>query len=52
MVGELTVTLGRGVTVMVRVAEPEQPGEVTVYVVVVAGVTVIEAEDPPPGFQE
>jgi hypothetical protein len=50
--GLLTFTLGNGVTVIVDVAELEQPGEVTVYVVVLVGLTVTLEPDIPPGLQE
>lgn len=48
------VTVGRGLTVIVRVAVPVQPFAavpVTVYVVVDAGVTVIGLPEIDPGFQ-
>lgn len=48
-----TVTVGEGFTVIRRVAVPVQPAEVpvTVYVVVVAGETVIEVPVSDPGIQ-
>lgn len=48
-----TVTVGEGFTVIKRVAVPEQPPEVpvTVYVVVVAGETVIDVPVSDPGIQ-
>jgi hypothetical protein len=49
----VVVTVGDGVTVISRVAVEEQPVlvPVTVYVVVVAGVTVTEVPDKFPGIQ-
>ena len=50
---ELAVTVGSGLTVMVRVAVLTQPADdvpVTVYVVVVVGDTVTDEPDRLPGF--
>jgi hypothetical protein len=50
---ELAVTVGNGLTVIVRVAVPTQPADdvpVTVYVVVVVGDTVTDEPDKLPGF--
>jgi hypothetical protein len=50
---ELAVTVGNGLTVIVRVAVPTQPANdvpVTVYVVVVVGETVTDEPDKLPGF--
>jgi hypothetical protein len=49
---ELAVTVGNGLTVIVRVAVPTQPADdvpVTVYVVVVVGDTVTDEPDKLPG---
>ena len=53
VVAEVAVTVGDGLTVMVRVAVPVQPEDVpvTVYVVVVVGETVTGLPDNAPGFQ-
>ena len=51
---ELAVTVGNGLTVIVRVAVPTQPADdvpVTVYVVVVVGDTVTDEPDKLPGVQ-
>lgn len=49
----VVVTVGEGLTVIVRVAVPVQPVDVpvTVYVVVVVGETVTEVPVNAPGFQ-
>ncbi len=50
---ELAVTVGNGLTVMVRVAVLTQPADdvpVTVYVVVLVGDTVTDEPDKLPGF--